>query len=73
VSTDTDRVAKPATAPVPDAPAAASPADAVMPTSNHLTADDVERTLTQLASLRDRGVIGADEYEARRMDLLGRL
>ena len=35
--------------------------------------DDVARTLTSLANLRDRGAISAEEYEAKKADLLGRL
>ena len=39
-------------------------------------ADDAEtitRTLAQLSDLRDRGAITADEYEAKKRELLGRL
>jgi hypothetical protein len=35
--------------------------------------DEVARTLTTLADLRDRGAISAEEYEAKKADLLGRL
>ena len=35
--------------------------------------DDVARTLASLANLRDRGAISAEEYEAKKADLLGRL
>ncbi len=35
--------------------------------------DEVARTLTALADLRDRGAISAEEYEAKKADLLGRL
>jgi hypothetical protein len=36
-------------------------------------ADDVTRTLASLADLRDRGAISAEEYEAKKTDLLARL
>ena len=35
--------------------------------------DEVTRTLASLADLRDRGAISAEEYEAKKTDLLGRL
>lgn len=35
--------------------------------------DEVTRTLANLADLRDRGAISAEEYEAKKTDLLGRL
>jgi hypothetical protein len=38
-----------------------------------MSADDVTRTLANLADLRDRGAISAEEYEAKKSDLLGRL
>ena len=38
-----------------------------------MTPDDVTRTLAQLADLRDRGAISADEFEAKKSELLGRL
>jgi hypothetical protein len=38
-----------------------------------MTADDVTRTLASLADLRDRGAISAEEYEAKKADLLRRL
>jgi len=38
-----------------------------------MSADDVTRTLASLADLRDRGAISAEEYEAKKADLLGRL
>jgi Bacterial PH domain/Short C-terminal domain len=62
-----------AAAPVPTpAPAAATPAAAAPPSSS-MSADDVTRTLASLADLRDRGAISADEYEAKKAELLGRL
>jgi hypothetical protein len=59
-----------ATAPAPS-PAPASPAAA--PARAELTADEVTRTLGSLADLRDRGAISAEEYEAKKADLLRRL
>ena len=44
---------------------------AAAPTS--MSADDVTRTLANLADLRDRGAISAEEYEAKKADLLRRL
>ena len=55
-------MAAPAAAPATAAPGA-GPADP----------DDVARTLASLANLRDRGAISAEEYEAKKADLLGRL
>jgi hypothetical protein len=57
----------PGVAPAP-APSASSPAARA-----ELTADEVTRTLGSLADLRDRGAISADEYEAKKADLLRRL
>lgn len=41
--------------------------------STELSPDEVTRTLNNLADLRDRGAITAEEYEAKKSDLLGRL
>jgi PH (Pleckstrin Homology) domain-containing protein/putative oligomerization/nucleic acid binding protein len=41
--------------------------------SSPMSADDVTRTLASLADLRDRGAISAEEYEAKKADLLRRL
>jgi hypothetical protein len=51
--------------------AAAAPAAA--PAASPMSADDVTRTLASLADLRDRGAISAEEYEAKKADLLSRL
>lgn len=48
------------------APAAAAPAPA-------MSADEVTRTLASLADLRDRGAISAEDYEAKKADLLHRI
>ena len=65
------RAAMPTPAPSPAAPAA--PAVAEPPAQSPMSADDVTRTLASLADLRDRGAISADEYEAKKADLLKRL
>ena len=59
--TDPSMPPPPAPGPVPEA--AAPRADA----------DEITRTLGSLADLRDRGAISAEEYEAKKADLLGRL
>jgi Bacterial PH domain/Short C-terminal domain len=60
-----------------DAPAgslaAAAPVAASAPPASPMSADEVTRTLASLADLRDRGAISAEEYEAKKADLLGRL
>ena len=61
-----------AAAPPPPAPAPA-PAPATAPAPSQMSADEVTRTLASLADLRDRGAITAEEYEAKKADLLGRL
>ena len=65
------RAATPSIPIPPPGPAAAPPPAA--PTSPPMSADDVTRTLASLADLRDRGAISAEEYEAKKADLLRRL
>jgi hypothetical protein len=66
-------------APVPQpAPAAAEPppapaAAAASPGPRVMNADEVTRALASLADLRDRGAISAEEYDAKKSELLGRL
>jgi len=58
------------------AAAAGTPPAAVGAASSapsQMSADDVTRTLASLADLRDRGAISAEEYEAKKADLLRRL
>ena len=55
-------VAAPAPAPVPAAPQPAS-----------VTGEDISKTLTALAGLRDSGAITPEEYEAKKQELLSRL
>ena len=59
-----------AAAPGPAPSSAAVPAG---PARAELTADEVTRTLGSLADLRDRGAISAEEYEAKKADLLNRI
>jgi hypothetical protein len=56
-------------APAPMPPAAPPPTR----TEPLMSADEVTRTLASLADLRDRGAISAEEYEAKKGDLLRRL
>jgi membrane protein YdbS with pleckstrin-like domain len=65
-------------APSPAAPeAAAAAAAATAPTSDGATpgtpADDAAATLERLASLRDRGLITPEEYDAKKRELLERI
>jgi len=53
------------------APAAAPAAPASIQST--MSADEVTRTLASLADLRDRGAISADDYDAKKADLLKRL
>jgi hypothetical protein len=55
------------------APAAAPAHAPAPPPTSPMSADDVTRTLASLADLRDRGAISADEYEAKKAELLRRL
>lgn len=57
-------VATPMPTPPPAAPAAP-------PTA--MSSDEVTAALDQLGGLRDRGIITADEFEAKKRELLGRL
>jgi hypothetical protein len=56
-----------ATGAAPAAPSQAAPA------APRADPDEVTRTLANLADLRDRGAITAEEYEAKKADLLSRL
>jgi hypothetical protein len=64
------RAATPSIPIPPPGPSAAPPPVAAPPS---MSADDVTRTLASLADLRDRGAISAEEYEAKKADLLRRL
>jgi membrane protein YdbS with pleckstrin-like domain len=66
-----DRVAE---VPMGGAPAHSSaPVAAAAPTKAPTAADQLTATLESLASLRDRGLITPEEYEAKKRDLLGRV
>jgi hypothetical protein len=67
------RSAPPADAAAPSvAPAVAAQPTAPAPRAE-MSADELTRTLSSLADLRDRGAISAEEYEAKKADLLRRL
>ena len=55
------------------APASAVPTAPAAPATPAMSADEVTRTLASLADLRDRGAISAEEYEAKKADLLHRI
>jgi len=38
-----------------------------------MSSDEITKLLTDLADLRDRGAISAEDYEAKKQDLLARL
>lgn len=52
---------------------ASAPAPATAAGGQRMSSDELTRTLSSLADLRDRGAISADEYEAKKADLLSRL
>ncbi len=58
-------------APAAPPPAAVTPADAPAPATS--AAPDDMAKLTQLAELRDSGVISAEEYEAKKAEILSRI
>jgi hypothetical protein len=66
------RAAAPAPAPGGTAGGSAGGA-AASPVARSMSSDEITRALGDLANLRDRGAINADEYEAKKRDLLGRL
>ena len=55
------------------AASAAADLDETKAVNTELSPDEVTRTLNNLADLRDRGAITAEEYEAKKADLLSRL
>jgi len=65
----------------PDAPGSASGEDAaeagsgpLLRTARHsMSSEEITKLLTDLAALRDRGAISAEDYEAKKQDLLARL
>jgi hypothetical protein len=59
-------------APPPPPPQVAPPPD-TRATERADSADEVARSLARLAALRDSGAITAEDYEAKKQELLGRL
>ncbi|MBF6604266.1 MAG: PH domain-containing protein [Chloroflexi bacterium] len=55
------------------APTVAPAAPQTAAASSPMSQDDVTGTLAKLADLRDRGAISAEEYEAKKAELLARL
>jgi hypothetical protein len=82
-SDGSDPAAESASAPVGAAPAAAAAAGEAAMDSNggpllraarhSMTSDEITKLLADLADLRDRGAISAEDYEAKKQDLLARL
>ncbi|TMB54090.1 MAG: SHOCT domain-containing protein [Chloroflexi bacterium] len=64
-----DRVAQVPPSPQPAAPAPAADQPAPTPSAG----DQLAATLESLAALRDKGLITAEEYEAKKRDLLERM
>jgi hypothetical protein len=62
-----------AAAPSSAAPVSASASPSAPAARPEMTPDELTRTLASLADLRDRGAISAEEYEAKKADLLRRL
>jgi hypothetical protein len=60
-------------APVDSGPSAPPPLAPLTSTPDRANPDEVTRTLANLADLRDRGAISAEDYEAKKADLLSRL
>jgi PH (Pleckstrin Homology) domain-containing protein/putative oligomerization/nucleic acid binding protein len=56
-----------ATAPAP------APAPAAAPAPERLSADEVDASISHLASMRDRGLITAGEFEEKKREILDRL
>jgi hypothetical protein len=68
------RVPAPPLRATPVMQAAAPPAaDPAPPAAPSMSANEITRALGDLADLRDRGAISAEDYEAKKQDLLGRL
>ena len=70
VSDETSSVSDPP--PAPAAPAQ-PPSPANDPPEARMSPDEVTRTLSSLAELRDRGAISPEDYEQKKADLLGRI
>ncbi|MEA2677295.1 MAG: hypothetical protein QOJ81_1436 [Chloroflexota bacterium] len=70
---DSDRAAAPASAPSAPSPASTPSAPVAPAASADDESREVTETLARLADLRDSGAITAEEYEAKKDELLGRL
>jgi PH (Pleckstrin Homology) domain-containing protein/putative oligomerization/nucleic acid binding protein len=64
---------EPVAAPVPAMATAGGATPAAAPAAPSADPDEITRTLSNLADLRDRGAISAEEYESKKAELLGRL
>ena len=64
--------AEPAVEPPPP-PAPSAPVESAPASAAKTNPDEITRTLANLADLRDRGAISAEDYEAKKADLLARL
>jgi hypothetical protein len=64
--------APPLRAPAPVAEPAPAPAPAA-PAVRQMSSDEITTALGDLADLRDRGAISAEDYDEKKQDLLGRL
>jgi len=70
------RAAPPASVPVVEAAPARPPAAAAAPSDRpkrEMSSEEITGALGNLADLRDRGAISAEDYEAKKQDLLARL
>jgi hypothetical protein len=66
----------PDSAPASDAAASAAPetpATPAAPARREMSSEEITESLGRLADLRDRGAISAEDYEAKKQELLGRL
>jgi Bacterial PH domain/Short C-terminal domain len=78
VATDPDATSTTAVPPPAAPPPAPAPAPVAAPPpppapEPRMSPDDVTRTLSSLADLRDRGAISPEEYEQKKADLLARI
>ena len=64
--------AMPDPAPAP-APEPAAPEPPAAPAAREMSSEEITESLGRLADLRDRGAISAEDYEAKKQELLGRL
>ena len=76
----TDPVPRPAPAPAPTSPVTGAAGDDTVstgtpgrPAPTAISSDELTRTLSSLADLRDRGAISPEEFERKKADLLSRL